>query len=183
MLKRVIQIYENSIYPEKLKYYTLDFEPALHSAFKEIFPSINIIGCLFHYSQALEIYAKKLHLNTTDPEVQHLIVKMKNLCWVDLKQNDLINIKDDLYKTILNKKGEFKKYVDYFISEWIPFITKGVLNFNEIEQQHRSNSAIESYMSKLKKNIPLNVDFIGFLNYLKQEENDACKKLYFCERR
>ena len=37
-----------------------DYEDASRNAFQAIFPPINVVGCLFHFSQAIWARAKKL---------------------------------------------------------------------------------------------------------------------------
>ena len=44
----------------KLETITVDFETALINALREIFKNIKIIGCYFHYMQALDRNARKL---------------------------------------------------------------------------------------------------------------------------
>ena len=40
-----------------------DYEDSTRNAFQTIIPSINIVGCLFHFSQAIWARAKKLKLS------------------------------------------------------------------------------------------------------------------------
>ena len=178
-LKTIIQ--ENETYNKRnrLKYCTLDFEQALHSQFSQIFLEVKIIGCFFHFSQALERYAKKVHLDMKQQETLDLIQYMKDLCWLDVTESNLEEISEKLYDRII----EFKLFVDYFLKQWIPLICNGVLDFKKIDQQYRTNSSIESYNNNLKRKIPMNVDFVSFIGHLKKEEQDSCKNLYFHERR
>ena len=47
-----------------LQFATLDFEEGLQSAFKRVFPKTSLIGCLFHYRQALYRQAQSRRLLT-----------------------------------------------------------------------------------------------------------------------
>ena len=45
-----------------LEYATMDFEKGLHVGFLNVFENVSLIGCLFHFRQALHRYAAKVGL-------------------------------------------------------------------------------------------------------------------------
>ena len=44
----------------------MDFEKAMHIGFTAVFPEIQLIGCLFHFKQALYRYAAKNGCTTNE---------------------------------------------------------------------------------------------------------------------
>lgn len=66
-------------YTMKPKTFTSDFEPGIYNSIKRHFPKTRVVGCLFHFVQALRRRLKKVH-SIPDPIANVLIGDPAGLC-------------------------------------------------------------------------------------------------------
>lgn len=141
---------------------TSDFEKALRNAIKEVWKGIDLIGCYFHYTQALgrnagsKIKKGKVH---------------KKILWF-FKRLALLPIEkvDEGYKEIvryIRQQGltdDFKDFLAYFRSTWLVSFPKKVWNVSSVDR--RTNNHIEGYNNKIKTVIKLRPSQWKFLDAL-----------------
>ena len=94
----------------KLKSATVDFEQGLHLGFNQAFHGVRLIGCLFHFKQALHRQAAKLGLKKKRfmDSTQRTIVQLGNMCWQD---NPLLHLKRLKQKLKLSSQAKLINYV------------------------------------------------------------------------
>ena len=130
----------------KLQSYSTDFEKALIIALGLIFKGIRQIGCYFHYCKNIRknalkykiITSKKSKNNDFLNEIYSLPFKYKG---------DKSNI-DNILKQFCSDDN--KRFIDYFINQWIPYFLNNMLDYSNINKSVRSNSYIENYHRKIK---------------------------------
>jgi hypothetical protein len=83
----------------KLDFATVDFEDALVNGVKKAFPDITIVGCLFHFKQALWRYAQANGFTTNENLVstKDLIDKLSSLSFQKKSEDDNTDY-DQLFK-------------------------------------------------------------------------------------
>ena len=168
---------ENKI---KLKSLSSDFETQLMNSITIVFPNERLVGCLFHFKNAL--YRNFQMIGFTKRENAKITVVLlkliSTLCWED--QLDL----EIAYAFIKNKIIMFfdseviNQFLAYFEKNWLPRMEEGTLNYVSINQQYRSNSILENYNKRIKsKCSKKNPSFSEFQNILIQEEKYFLDKI------
>jgi len=117
------------LYTWDLKHATIDFEEGLQIAFERVFSKVTIIGCLFHYRQALLKQAQGRRLTTEAKlrDTQILMDKLSSLSWSENKnqfENSLLKIKEE-YST----QKEYQDFIIYFEKNWYPRFKSGQIKF------------------------------------------------------
>ena len=166
----------------KLETITVDFETALINALREIFKNIKIIGCYFHYMQALDRNARKLGFyKEKNRDLLNILKDLGKFPFLFTNDNDII---DNYFKYIKkeNKNSEYYNnildYEIYFKNTWIEYFKNGMLNYNNLEKFRRSNSYLENYNKHIKsvlnpfllKTKNYKVDWIIFIGFIISEE-------------
>ena len=168
-------------YLNLFKSITIDFESAIHKSFSKIFPDKRTIGCLYHFVSNLNKHASKCNIDIKSKEYLDIRKEIVSLCW---KEKEIL--KESLTKIYKDCKGlaeDYKKFIKYFIKQWVPKILKNLLYYKDINQKYRSNSAIESYNSKIKKKLPTRPNFQDLLVFLQLQESKAWQKINYLEKR
>ena len=176
-------ITEHGSFDWGLKNVTLDFEEGLQEAFSRVFNTTNIVGCLFHYRQALFRQAQSRRLTTQAKmdQIQRLMDKLSSLCWSanhNIFRQQLDKIKDE-YKD----NNEFTDYIKYFDKYWHPKFISGQINYSDKEDVYRSNSVLESYNRRIKDNLPRMPSWPKFYEFVKQEERRCFDELILAEKK
>ena len=151
----------------KLKSATADFEQGLHLGLLNVFPKIRLIGCLFHFKQALHRRAAKLGLKKKKymHDTQRTIEQISRMCWQDSPLTHLKGLKQRI------KLKLQVKLINYVQRTWSKFILKNMLNYKTINQEYRANSILESYNVRVKKILPYKPNWPKFVEFLIDEEN------------
>lgn len=147
-----------------------DFEKGLRNALKQQYPGVQLIGCWFHYTQALLRKAKKisgfLQFLKTNENAKKLYRKFKNL---PLIREDKIILAFTMFKNEAKIFGaRFTTFIKYFEDEWIKCVGPNL--FCVFLQRHRTNNLMESYNSNLRSKIPPSGCFFKFVEFLQKEE-------------
>ena len=67
--------------------------------------------------------------------------------------------KDTFLENLFNKYSDFednqikensRDFIDYYKTEWIPYVKNGFLNCSYLKKEQRSNSYIENYNRRIK---------------------------------
>lgn len=147
-----------------------DFEKGLRNALKNQYPTAELIGCWFHYAQALLRKAKKisrfLRFLNDNADAKKLFRKFKNLALI---REDKIIIALSMFKAEAKKFGSrFTAFITYFEEEWIKKV--GPNMFSVFLKMHRTNNLVETYNSDIRSKIPPSGCFFKFLQFLQKEE-------------
>ena len=90
----------------------------------------------------------------------NLMSSAKQLPFIDLKENKLIDFIKNNFKSIsnINKEeniGDSKifldEFIDYFKFQWLDYFNKDILNLNGIYIKFRSNNCLENFNRQLKR--------------------------------
>ena len=151
----------------KLKSATVDFERGLHKGFQRNFSDVDLVGCLFHFKQALNRYAGQIGLKKKKfkTSTKNLIKNISSGCW----KKDPILYFNRIKK---NTKGILQqKFVKYVERQWLSFFRNQMLDYSAIDQQYRANSVVEAYNGRIKLLLPYKPNFPRFIDFLLNEES------------
>lgn len=147
-----------------------DFEKGLRNALKLQYPNARLLGCWFHFSQALHKRAKKIrgfrNFIKSNENARKLYKKLKNLPLME--ENNIIlafALLKAESKSFGNRFDEFMKYVE---DQWIT--KEGPASFCVFLQPDRTNNLLESYNSSITSKIPANGCFFKFVKALRKDE-------------
>jgi hypothetical protein len=161
------------------KFCMFDFEIGAISAFRNMFPSMKPIGCLFHFGQNLMRRLGNLGLKTEYSNNEDFCKWIKRIFGLALLPFDQV---DDQWTKILNDKPEMPnvdKFLDYFVGTyfegsfpielWNHFETKGP----------RTNNHLEGYNLRLKKCVgTAHPDVFKAIRILQNEEAGSSINYY-----
>lgn len=147
-----------------------DYEKGLRNALNNQYPAAELVGCWFHYSQAILRKAKKikglLQFLKLDENAKALFRKFKNL---PLIREDKILIAFTMFKSEAQRFGSrFTSFIAYFEEEWIKKV--GPNSFCVFLKSHRTNNLVESYNSRIRSKIPPSGCFFSFVEFIQEEE-------------
>ena len=160
---------------------TLDFETGLINAFQRIFKETRIIGCLFHFKQALYREAQTLGLTTNElkEETKSLISSLGSLSW----KGDVELIELEL-ETISEKyKESHCKLIIYYKNCWLPRLESGIIDYSDIEDEFRANSVLEKYNCHVKDSLTRSSSWPHFIEFLRNEEADYVNNAFLAEQK
>lgn len=143
-----------------------DYEFPLRNAAKRVWSNVKIIGCWFHYVQAIRrkmlgikslstlIKKNKLALN-----VMQMFFKLPLLPLKHMEKGYLYIIG---YQKVHKIQKEFRVFNKYFHSTWVNKFSFSAISVSD--EIHRTNNFVESYNSKIKKVIMKNPSIYSFLS-------------------
>lgn len=160
---------------------TIDFEEGLQTAFKRVFPKTSIIGCLFHFRQALFRQAsnRKLLNNDRKDVTQKLIDSLSHLSWSENIPE--YEAKFNQIKLEYMNQKDLIEFIQYFEENWIPRFKSGQTHYSDKDDRYRSNSVLESYNSYIKDKLPRSPSWPEFLEFLKGEDKRYVNDVYYRE--
>lgn len=161
---------------------TLDFEPGLMNGFAVVFPDVRIIGCLFHFKQALFREAQQQRLTTQErmDKTKEIISLLGSLCWngdiklVQKKFNEMERIEED---------SEYIGLIEYYKKNWLPRLKSGLIDYSNTEDNFRSNSVIEQYNAHIKNSLTRSSSWPKFVNFLVDEESKYVQSSFNAEQK
>ncbi|XP_037813343.1 uncharacterized protein LOC119604655 [Lucilia sericata] len=151
-----------------------DYENGLRNAIKKLYPTVKLVGCWFHYTQALRRKALKIpgFINELNKNNQAKVFFNKFLYLPLLKPNDITAayqiLKADAMdvKYIKGKMTEsyFQPFIKYFDSYWMK--KEKVTNFSVYKEPIRTSNAAEGFHRQLNMQLPKHGNFYRFLDCL-----------------
>lgn len=150
---------------------TTDYEKALRNAIRKKYSLIKLIGCWFHFCQALRRKASKIsgflrYIKNHDDarKVYH-----KLMC-LPLMRSDSISAAFELLKkeACTISKPMFNAFLSYIEQQWIQ--REGPQSISVFMEPERTNNPMESYNSKLNSKIPPHGCFYKFVELLRSQE-------------
>ncbi|XP_039297484.1 uncharacterized protein LOC120354421 isoform X2 [Nilaparvata lugens] len=127
-----------------------DFEQAIQNATLTVWPNCRIVGCFFHYTQA--VYRRMVQLNTAAVMRQSIEASKAGhmLMSLALLPSARIEAGMEVIKAYIeahNLEVEFRDILEYMENFWIAII--GVNRMSVADQPHRTNNALEGFYSRL----------------------------------
>ena len=154
------------------KFITIDFEPALLNAAKEIFPNSHIVPWFFHFVKCLWTNSGKWGLRKRQlvPLTKQLIFSIKGLAF---RRPETVYKKFEQIKNAYIKKSTvFTQFLEYFESTWMDGIFQ-IKDWNyfdklsEFEDLALTNNGLESFHQMIKSQLKrVNPSYTGFVNVL-----------------
>ncbi|XP_054275004.1 uncharacterized protein LOC128994453 [Macrosteles quadrilineatus] len=129
-----------------------DYEKAMRSSLKRIFPSSKQVGSWFHFIQAIERKAKLLGIPYDGPGEGKTIAKWlmaTALLPHDQVEEAVAQLEDKSLS--LNDPAKASLLIEYFKKEWIQKVTSK--SFSVYGQTERTNDCYESLMMRINKTI------------------------------
>ena len=150
---------------------TCDFETAMINSIKDTFIDARIVGCYFHFLQALIRKAKQLGYGKSKFKKELSLLPFKY-------KNNIEEIKN-IINNIKNNHKDFNDFFNYFESEWIPFFNNNMLKYKDIPKNIRTNNSIESLNGRLKKmsNYKANVTWLQYIDIILKLEKEYKEKI------
>ncbi len=158
---------------------TCDFEQAIRLALSEVWPGIQIVGCNFHFCQALRRKARSLQslsvMVSANGTIQHKILLMfMRLSLLPLDRvivglNAILN-----FITDNELDDDFAEFVQYFRNVWQQRYQ--IQTWCVSGRLHRTNNFLEGYNNKIKLSIRNNPSASSFLDSLLDLAYDASSK-------
>lgn len=166
---------------------TTDFEKGLIKAIKKIFPSAEVVGCLFHFFQALMRYWKDecrlpKNLGSLMIYISRLLTVVDPLEIENAIAYCRAKLNEDLYPAFT---AQFNKYWQYFLKTWVKEYKPVVWNvhrfvnraeaLNEkdtMELQNKTNNGLERYNREMNKIFPKKPTLIGFVAGIKESSRE-----------
>jgi hypothetical protein len=114
-LDQIVQSVDCKLVPGDLHF---DFEKGLINSLRAVFPKARLVGCLFHFKQALQRKMKKLGIN--EKEIQFFMKpgNLDILCIIPIEQ---MKIGIQYVKSLLevSNKQKWVQFWNYFERTWI----------------------------------------------------------------
>ncbi len=158
--------------PEKI---TSDFEIGLINAISKVFPSVEIIGCYFHYKQAMKRKLKDLGCSDSDLQFILNLTSLLTVIYLDEFGQAFNYIEEILSEKNVNLLDIFEKFKDYINIYWAPkFNYWNISRFPAtlIPNLKRTNNCLERYNRRLNSKFPnAHPSIVQLVSTLKDEES------------
>lgn len=154
---------------------TSDFEQAIRLALVKVWPNIRVVGCNFHFCQALRRHARGLgsiSVHLIVGSMHHkIIIMFMRLSLLPLERIDAgFEFLLEFIRT--NELDEdFLEFIDYFKRTWITRYPKE--SWHVSDRERRTNNNLEGYNHRIKQSIPANPTAWAFLDGLLNLAFDA----------
>ncbi|XP_076037058.1 uncharacterized protein LOC143022632 [Oratosquilla oratoria] len=141
VLKKLKEVLETDGATTRLQQLVIDYEMAMWKAFPKVFKEVKIIGCLFHWTQALWRKIQELGLQVSYSKEKNIFAYVRKLMALPFLPADKIQLEFNELKSKANS-SELEKFVDYIENTWIqstvwPPSAWSIYTPNPHKQRHR----------------------------------------------
>jgi hypothetical protein len=147
----------------------VDFERGLIGAVNYEFTKTKIVGCFFHFKQALYRKMKKMKL----PE-DEMCICLQNMGFLTVIPKEEIEIAISFLELLLPDSSYWKMFWKYFRNTWMVRFSPTLWKSSEVgieEMERRTNNALERYNRRLNERFSTAHPNIGtFIEGLRNEE-------------
>lgn len=147
-----------------------DYEIAMRQALKEVVPGIKLLGCWFHFAQAIRRKVASIcelfELVRTNDKIRHVYYKI--ICIALLPFEKIERTFNELALEGLELTKHFTPFVKYFRNQWLKRV--GAKNFSVFLEEQRTTCSAEGYNGKLGKKFRSHPNFFVFVESLQHEE-------------
>ncbi|RNA35029.1 Ragulator complex LAMTOR3 [Brachionus plicatilis] len=160
----------NICFPKNLKRVMIDFELALMKSVISVFPGVQLMGCWFHFTQAIRknVFSnglKAIYLN--DWKFRFWIKRFMTLALIPIDK--LQHAIDIIIEELPEKNSKYISFIKYFQKQWLNgAISPQIWNLNS---QKRTNNDLEGFHSKLTMFLPkYHSKFADMIKTIKNED-------------
>lgn len=148
----------------------IDFEKAERLALTRLGTGISVLGCWFHFCQALRrmmaTMGELFELVRNDENIKSIFAQFQCL---PLLPADLIeNTFRELAKKALKTTIKFDRFIDYFNREWIKIVKPK--HFSVFMRGTRTTGPAESYNNQMNNRFKTHGNFYHFCETMQKEE-------------
>lgn len=150
----------------------IDFEKAMRAALKKVSPNIPILGCWFHFCQALRRQMASMEhlfaLIKDNSDAKNIFRKFQ--CIALLPYDKIKDAFVYLLREALEEKRfkEFAPFISYFKKEWMEIVKPEY--FSVFDKDVRTTGSAEAFNGKLNKKFRTHSSFFNFVESLQREE-------------
>lgn len=147
VLKKIIELLPSK---PAIKQVTIDFEKALWAAFRTVLPAISIMGCVFHWTQAVWRKVQELGLQraySEDDAVYKYIRKLMALPFLPHRQISRMFLRLEVQA----QTEPLQNLVAYIRRKWIESTVFLPKNWSVHQQAIRTNNDIEGWHNALNR--------------------------------
>lgn len=159
-----------NIFPLRCEAIITDYEAGMRQAIKKVVPDIKLLGCWFHYAQAIRrkvaTLSELFELVRTDEKIRSIYYKI--ICLALLPFDKIERAFNELALEGLRLTKAFTPFVQYFRNQWLKRV--GAKNFSVFLEETRTTCAAEGYNGKLGKKFQIHPNFFVFIESLQWEE-------------
>jgi hypothetical protein len=159
--------------------YSIDFEKALINATNKVFKNKRQVGCFYHYCRNIRERAVEMGLfkKINKDEANNFLNEFYKMPFLFYQNNKIL---DDIKLNYSKKNSLYEDYFIYFENQWLQYFHNGMLNYQFLSKEQRSNSYIENYNRRIKLKLSkflygknkCKIAWPLFLYFIKQEEED-----------
>ena len=169
--------------------YSIDFEKALINATNKVFKNKRQVGCFYHYCRNIRERAVEMGLfkKINKDEANNFLNEFYKMPFLFYQNNKIL---DDIKLNYSKKNSLYEDYLIYFENQWLQYFHNGMLNYQFLSKEQRSNSYIENYNRRIKLKLSkflygknkCKITWPLFLYFIKQEEEDYRTDIYNKEK-
>lgn len=152
--------------------FIIDYEAAMRSALLQVLPNVTVLGCWFHFTQALRRKMASLtnlydiFRNDQTGLIRDTFRRFQCLALLPVEDIEPIFLK--ISEDALRISEHFAPFIDYFDQEWIKRVKPA--HFSVFLKGTRTTSAAESFNARVNKSFKTHGNFYHFCEKLQIEE-------------
>ena len=143
------------------------------AGFQHVYPNAAIVGCWFHYAQAIIKCTNKIGLIEaygTDADVQNVVQCLMSLSL--LPTEEIVSAIADVEANVVvdsSHENQLRQLIRYVNQQWINKRSVSPERLSVRENQSRANNVLESYHAVLRRRIKVgHPNLYSFLSHLQQ---------------